>query len=180
MDKKNKNVPLIRFKGFEEEWEEIRLGDFGDFKSNGVDKTVKEKELSINLLNYMDVYNQRHISVENCNELMQVTATDRQIKENNVVDGDVFFTPSSETPEDIGHVSVIEETLPNTCYSYHLMRYRPKENVFYKIFPKYSFASDYMRKQLVFEAQGVQRFVLSKDSFENLVAKKPSISDNRR
>ena len=180
MDKKNKNVPLIRFKGFEEEWEEIRLGDFGDFKSNGVDKTVKEKELPINLLNYMDVYNQRHISVENCNELMQVTATDRQIKENNVVDGDVFFTPSSETPEDIGHVSVIEETLPNTCYSYHLMRYRPKENVFYKIFPKYSFASDYMRKQLVFEAQGVQRFVLSKDSFENLVAKKPSISEQQK
>lgn len=37
-----------------------------------------------------------------------------------------------------------------------------------------------MRKQLVFEAQGVQRFVLSKDSFENLVAKKPSISEQQK
>lgn len=179
-DKKQSNIPPLRFAGFTEEWEEKKLGVIGFFKSNGVDKTIKEGDAFINLLNYMDVFNQKTITATNCSSLMQVTANERQIKENNILKGDVFFTPSSETPEDIGHVSVIEEDLPNTCYSYHLMRYRPNEGVFSTVFPQYAFSSEGMRSQLVFEAQGVQRFVLSKESFENLVCSLPSIGEQEQ
>ena len=176
----DKNIPQIRFRGFEEQWVEKILGEIGTFKSNGVDKTINVQDTPINLLNYMDVYKRRKVTPLNCEELMQVTATNRQLKENDVQAGDVFFTPSSETADDIGHVSVIEENLPRTCYSYHLMRFRPNQGEFYKIFPNYSFASEAVRKQLVFEAQGVQRFVISKESFENIRVSLPSLPEQEK
>ena len=124
-------VPKLRFKGFEGEWEKVKLGDVGIFKSNGVDKTIHNNEKIVNLLNYLDVYNARLVTKNNCHQLMHVSASDRQIKECDIQMNDIFFTPSSETAEDIGHVLVIKETLPNTCYSYHLLRYRPNKGIFY-------------------------------------------------
>lgn len=174
------NIPPLRFRGFTDPWQRKQLGEIGQFKSNGVDKTINQEDQQINLLNYMDVYTQRIVTAENCGALMQVTAKQRQLRENNILAGDVFFTPSSETPEDIGRVTVIEEDLPNTCYSYHLMRYRPSEGVFFKLFPKYAFSGMEMRRQLVFEAQGVQRFVLSKENFENLTATFPSLAEQEK
>lgn len=173
------SVPQLRFKGFTRPWEEKRLGDLGEFRSNGVDKLSKPDENPINLLNYMDVYNKRIVTSYNCNELMQVTAKKNQIKECNVLKGDIFFTPSSETAADIGHVLVIEEDLPQTCYSYHLMRYRPYENQFYINFPNYAFESNWVRNQLVLAAQGVQRFVLSKGSFEEIIVILPSLAEQK-
>lgn len=172
-----KKIPEIRFKGFEGEWQIRVLSDLGEFKSNGVDKKITVNEIPVNLLNYMDVYNFSDINSKNCNSLMQVTAKPNQLTENNVVKNDVFFTPSSETPEDIGKVMVIKETLPNTVYSYHLMRFRPKENIFYSIFPNYGFACDYVRKQLIFSAQGVQRYVISKPSFESITVLIPTLPE---
>ena len=113
-----KNVPEIRFKGFEEEWKTYILSSIGNFRSNGVDKKIYNDEQIVNLLNYMDVYNYRKITSKNCIDLMKVSATKKQIKDCNIIKGDIFFTPSSETPDEIGYVMSIEETLPNTCYSY--------------------------------------------------------------
>ena len=126
-----KNVPDIRFKGFEEEWKTYILSSIGNFRSNGVDKKIYNDEQIVNLLNYMDVYNYRKITSKNCIDLMKVSATKKQIKDCNIIKGDIFFTPSSETPDEIGYVMSIEETLPNTCYSYHLMRFRPFDRILY-------------------------------------------------
>lgn len=161
-------VPAIRFKGFTDTWELCKLGDIGTFKSNGVDKLSKPNEVPVNLLNYMDVYNRREINNENAAELMQVTAKKSQLIDNNVLKNDVFFTPTSETPDDIGRVYVIEETLNNTVYSYHLMRYRPKDGVFYPNFPNYSLMTSHVRQQFFISAKGVQRYVISKADFESI------------
>lgn len=172
-------TPQIRFQGFSEPWQEVKLGEIGEFRSNGVDKKSSPDETPINLLNYMDVYNKRHITAANCKELMQVTATERQLQMCDVRSGDVFFTPSSETPGDIGHALVIEETLPSTCYSYHLIRFRPNPDRLYLTFPNYSFESEYVRKQLIRGAQGVQRYVLSRERFENLSILLPTLAEQR-
>ena len=127
--------PKIRLKGYSKEWQQVRLGEIGSFKSAGVDKKINANESMINLLNYMDVYNKKDINASNCNELMHVSATSKQIQECNVLKGDIFFTPTSETAEDIGHVMTIQEDLPNTCYSYHLMSFRRQKDVFYGSFP---------------------------------------------
>ena len=172
-----KNVPEIRFKGFEEEWKTYILSSIGNFRSNGVDKKIYNDEQIVNLLNYMDVYNYRKITSKNCIDLMKVSATKKQIKDCNIIKGDIFFTPSSETPDEIGYVMSIEETLPNTCYSYHLMRFRPFDRILYLSFADYCFSSNYFRGQMKFKAKGVQRFILSKPDFEALEALLPSYEE---
>ena len=170
-------TPRVRFKGFEGEWEIVTLGEVGTFKSNGVDKLIKPNEKIINLLNYLDVYNSRQVTKDNCNSLMQVSASDRQIKECDIQKNDVFFTPSSETAEDIGYVLVMRDTLPNTCYSYHLMRYRPNEGVFFEDFPNCGFMTKFVRAQIRLLAKGVQRFVIGKTEFESIKVQIPSYKE---
>ena len=169
-------IPSIRFKGFTNAWEQRKLTDLGSFKSNGVNKISNKEDNPALLLNYMDVYNQIKI---NAKKLMVVTATDAELENNSVLKGDIFFTPSSETSEDIGRVHVIEETIDSLVYSYHLMRFRPLENSFYLNFPKYSFSTAFMRKQLVVEAQGAQRFVLNMSSFERLITLLPTLKEQK-
>ena len=160
-------------------WEQRKLGELGVFTSNGVDKLSKPEETPVNLLNYMDVYNRRKITALNCIELMRVTAKTTQINNNNIEEGDVFFTPTSETADDIGHVLVIEENLPNTVYSYHLMRYRPNANIFFKTYPNYGFDTQDLHKQMSIKAKGVQRFVISKQDFEDLRITFPKYEEQR-
>ena len=172
--------PRLRFKGFTEAWEQRKLGELGEFKSNGVDKLSRPNELPVSLLNYMDVYNHRKISNKNTSELMQVTAKKKQLIDNNILCGDVFFTPTSETADDIGHCYVIEENLKNTVYSYHLMRYRPLKNCYYLTFPNFAFETNKVRKQMELMAQGVQRFVLSKSQFESIEFLLPSMKEQTK
>ncbi len=164
----NELKPRIRFKGFTEAWEQRKLGDLGDFKSNGVNKLSKPDEIPVNLLNYMDVYKRRELNNKMTFELMQVTAKPNQLTDNNVLKGDVFFTPTSETADDIGHCMAIKETLNNTVYSYHLIRYRPYQGSFYLTYPNYAFETIKVRNKMSLMAQGVQRFVLSKSQFESI------------
>lgn len=154
--------------------------EVGEFNSNGVDKKNYPNQKEVNLLNYMDVYSRRKINNNNCNELMQVTATKEEVIKNNLLKNDVLFTPSSEISEDIGRVMVIEENLNNTVYSYHLVRYRPNKGVFYLLFPNYCFETEVFRNQLRLAAQGVQRFVLNKSAFEKLVATVPCLEEQTK
>ena len=161
-------------------WEQRELGEIGVFTSNGVDKLSRPNELPVFLLNYMDVYNRREVTLHTYSMLMKVTAKQNQVKNNNVLAGDVFFTPTSETADDIGHVMVIEEDLPNCVYSYHLMRFRPNKGIFYPNYPNYGFASSFLRTQMQILAKGVQRFVISKPDFESLLVQYPSIEEQTK
>ena len=128
----------------------------------------------------MDVYKRRFLSNSMTSELMQVTAKKNQIIDNNVLKGDIFFTPTSETADDIGHVMVIEENLENTVYSYHLMRFRPNSNSFYLTYPNYGLATNGVRTQMALMAQGVQRFVLSKSQFESILFFRPHLKEQEK
>lgn len=177
---KERLIPQIRFKGFADEWVQKQLNELGEFKSNGVDKKTNRNEYFVNLLNYMDVYNKISVNRETCSKLMQVTAKKNQIIENNVLKNDIFITPSSETKDDIGRVMVVEDDLPNTVYSYHIVRYRPYSNSFYSVFPNYVLDTFNVRNQMMISAQGVQRFVIGKTAFENIKINTPSILEQQK
>ncbi|WP_333781164.1 restriction endonuclease subunit S [Mycoplasma capricolum] len=111
---------------------------------------------------------------------MRVTASKKQINECSILKNDVLFTPSSETADDIAHSKVIEETLKNTLFSYHLIRYRPNQNIFYSLFPDYLFDTNHFKKQASLLAKGVQRFVLGKPEFESLNVIFPNINEQTK
>ena len=89
-----------RVKGFENSvWKEVRLGEIGEISSAGVDKKVIEGEKPIRWLNYLDVYKRNFIHSDELTHW--VTTTDEKIQKCNILQGDVFFTPSSEVRNDI-------------------------------------------------------------------------------
>ncbi|MDQ1264237.1 MAG: type restriction enzyme subunit, partial [Campylobacterota bacterium] len=167
----------VRFDGFNDEWEEVRLGDIGEFKTSSIDKIVNENEKLVNLINYMDVYRNKHIDQNfKCSE---TSLKEEQYEKVNLKKGDILFTPSSETPDDIGHSAVILEDLLNTIYSYHLVRFRPKKSIDLK-FSGYVFNNVDILKEFAKRANGSTRFTLSIKDFNETKAKFPSLPEQQK
>ncbi|MBQ3769126.1 MAG: restriction endonuclease subunit S [Prevotella sp.] len=159
------------------EWKE--LGQLGKFENIGTDKKIIEGEKLVTLLNYVDVYHHKYI--DSSVPQMQVSASDKKIEDCTVEQGDIFVTPSSETVDDIGHASVITETIPNAVYSYHIMRYRMFEkNMLLSYYINYAFDTENVKKQILKKAQGLTRFGLSKDKFASIQIPIPSLSEQQR
>ncbi|MBZ4227089.1 restriction endonuclease subunit S, partial [Mycoplasma tauri] len=169
--------PAIRFKEFTNDWEQRRLGELGFVSSSGVDKKYKKNEKEVYLLNYMDVYRKLVITEKNYKKLMITTATEDQIKTKNIIEGDIFFTPTSETREDIGHSLCIPKTLINAVYSYHLYRFRPNKEKIDVTFSNYFTNIHPVRSQLMFYSQGNQRYVFSTNDLLNTNVKMPSLKE---
>lgn len=144
-----------------------KLGDLGVFENIGVDKKIIEGQQLVSLLNYVDVY--KNIHIDNNIPKMIVSASFKKIQECTCEKGDIFITPTSETKDDIGHASVVTETLVNTVYSYHIMRFRLKEfQMTTSFFIRYLFETDLIQKQIYKLAKGLTRFGLSKYDFAKI------------
>jgi type I restriction enzyme S subunit len=155
-----------------ENWTQSRLGNLGFFKTSSVDKLIKENERVVKLVNYMDVYKKRILNTFVINVLSNTSVKPKQLSENNLKQGDILFTPSSETPYDIGNSAVILEDLPNTVYSYHLVRFRPKIELDLK-FSNYVCNNNFVLRQMRLLAQGATRFTMSLSSMENVIIRYP-------
>lgn len=148
-------------------WKKTKLKDLGWLRSAGVNKLSEANQREVRLLNYMDVYRNQKISNEI--DFKIVTAKDSEIKNANLEVGDILFTPSSEKPTDIGHAGIVIEELPNTVYSYHLVRFRPDEpNKFNPHFLAYALNSFECEKHFITRATGTTRYTLSKSDFKSL------------
>lgn len=152
-----------------------KLGDLGTFENIGVDKKTVEGQPLVSLLNYVDVY--KNIHIDNNAPKMVVSATTKKVKDCTCEKGDIFITPTSETRDDIGHASVVTETLVNTVYSYHIMRFRLAEtnNMITSFFIRYLFESELVQKQIYKLAKGLTRFGLSKYDFAKIEIPFPPI-----
>ena len=153
----------------------VKLGEVGAFENIGTDKKIVEGEQLVTLLNYVDIYHHKKISPSIPN--MVVSANDKKIESCTVEKGDVFVTPTSETPDDIGHSAVITQSIPNAVYSYHIMRYRQfTHNMTTSYYINYCFDSISVQKQIQKKAQGITRFGLSKDKFASIEIPLPPLS----
>lgn len=161
------------------DWEEKSLGDIGEFKTSSVDKKLDDNEQEVFLVNYMNVYRHEKITNENKHDLMVVTAKPNQIDSNNLLKGDILFTPSSETPDDIGHSVVIFEDLDDTLYSYHLLRFRPTIKIDI-LFSHYFCNNDLVLNQICRLATGSTRFTISKDSFSKILINLPCVEEQSK
>ncbi|MBW5400352.1 restriction endonuclease subunit S [Brachyspira pilosicoli] len=150
------------------------LSEIGEFSNIGVDKKKVDGEKEILLLNFMDVM--KNMYIDKSIPKMVVTASDYKIEKCTIEEGDIFITPSSETIDEIGFASVITETIPNACYSYHIMRFRLFEyNMTTSIFIRYCFDSSFLRKQIRKSAQGITRFGLTLNKWKSLKIPFPPI-----
>jgi type I restriction enzyme S subunit len=143
-----------RLPGFHCEWEVKRLGDLFSFK-NGLNKGKEFFGYGTPIVNYMDVFGNTGIL---CSKLKgRVSLTQQEIKNFNVRKGDVLFTRTSETPEEIGMASVILDDPSETVFSGFVLRGRPKNDMLCDAFKAYCFRAPLVRNQIISKASYTTR-----------------------
>jgi type I restriction enzyme S subunit len=162
-----------------ENWEELKISDIGVVSTSSVDKKDKPDQKEINLLNYMDVYSSIDKRIDSRINFMRVTANDNQLVKNQIKIGDVLFTPSSETADDIGHSAVVTESLPETLYSYHLVRLSFKRNIDIN-FKRFLFNNPKILYDFSRKAKGVTRMTLSLEDFNNTEFRLPPMEEQKK
>lgn len=155
------------------------LGNLGTFTTSSVDKLSQPAEVPVSLVNYMDVYRHRHIGRDL--ELQQVTARPDELVRFRLQRGDILFTPSSETPDDIGHSAVVVDDLDLALQSYHVVRLRPNGRIPLDLwFCGYMANTPEVLRHLSRQCAGSTRYTLPLRHFQSTPISIPPIEQQRR
>lgn len=160
-------------------WDVTKLKFLGNLNSSGVDKKIVENETLYKSIQYVDVYRNSLLETGDSDDYLVISANETKAQNCKLKAGDVLFTNSSETPEDIGHSTVIKENLDNTLFGYHLMRFRPSVSMNVS-FEKYIFGSDYIRKWFGYRAKGITRYGILTEDFANVLILVPPIIEQEK
>ena len=152
------------------------FADLGTSYSGLSGKSIQDFGSGKPFITYLNVYSN---NVINEKEFQFVAIKDDE-KQNIVKYGDVLFTLSSETPEEVGIGSVYlgkEEVYLNSfCFSIHIT----KTKVAFPPYLSYYVASTPFRKFIYPYAQGSTRFNLCKANFEKASIILPSLENQKR
>ncbi|MCH1946448.1 restriction endonuclease subunit S [[Clostridium] innocuum] len=172
--KNGSNVPEIRFKGFTEAWEQRKLGEVGETYTGLSGKSKDDfGHGSGKFITYMNVFS-NPVASSNMTEAIEIDDS-----QNKVQFGDVLFTTSSETPDEVGMSSVWLENAENTYLNSFCFGYRPttEYNPYYLA---YMLRSSSMRKKITFLAQGISRYNISKNKMMDIEMPIPSIDEQKQ
>lgn len=136
------------------DWNIVRLGNVLEFK-NGLNKEKKYFGHGTPIVNYMDVYKNSGIRAKLLRG--KVSLSIQELKNYEVRKGDVFFTRTSETVDEIGISSVVLEELERTTFSGFVLRGRPVKDIFVNEFCQFCFSSRLVRKQILTTASYTTR-----------------------
>lgn len=129
-----------------EDWDEVSLGNLFTFK-NGLNKEKHFFGFGTPIVNYMDVYEHSGLRTHDLSGRVRLSA--QEIKNFEVRKGDVFFTRTSETVEEIGVASVMLEDSHNIVFSGFVLRARPTDSSLDDEYKKYCFTHPEVRRQIV-------------------------------
>lgn len=128
-----------------EEWEKTYIGNSFDFK-NGLNKAKEFFGKGTPIINYTDVYKKRGLYKSDIKG--KVTLSLDEIRRFKVEKNDVFFTRTSETPEEVGFASVLLEEIENCVFSGFVLRAHPKNERFFPPYCKYCFMTPDVREAI--------------------------------
>jgi type I restriction enzyme S subunit len=142
-----------------EDWEVTSLENLGTTYNGLSGKNKEHFGKGKPFIPYKNIFNNTKIDISYLDFVM----IDEDEAQNKVQYGDVFFTTSSETAEEVGYTSVLLDDLKETylnsfCFGYRL-------NDFNKVRPeflRYLLRGQSVRKSIIKIAQGYTRFNLSK------------------
>lgn len=146
MNKEKRRVPKLRFPGFTEDWEQRKLGDFYTFK-NGLNKEKVYFGYGDSIVNFTDVFHNRQIYSSTLKG--KVCVNKKELENYKVKEGDLFFTRTSETIEEIGFPAVVMEPMERVVFSGFVLRGRAeKYDPLVNIFKSYIFFTDNFRSEM--------------------------------
>lgn len=166
-----KNVPEIRFSGFAEAWEQRKLGEVGTTFTGLSGKIASDfGHGEASFITYMNVFS-NPVSDPTMVEHVEIDSKQREVEV-----GDVFFTTSSETPEEVGMSSVLKEKCGVTYLNSFCFGFRPTVK-FDLDYLAYMLRSESVRSQITLLAQGISRFNISKTKMMDTYIQVPSIDE---
>ena len=172
--KNGSNVPEIRFKGFTEAWEQSKLGEVGTTYTGLSGKTKEDfGHGNGKFVTYMNVFSNT-VGMPDMTETVEIDDS-----QNKVLFGDVLFTTSSETPEEVGMSSVWLGNAENTYLNSFCFGYRPMVE-FNPYYLAYMLRSSSMRKNITFLAQGISRYNISKNKMMDIKMPIPNIEEQKQ
>ncbi len=174
------NVPNLRFPGFEGEWVSSSLGEKGNPYNGLSGKSATDFGEGSQFITYKSIFDNSRVDIHR-NGLVNITDREREKgTQNQVRKGDIFFTVSSETPDEVGMSSVLLDDvddcyLNSFCFGYRLAddNVRPEFLRFYLRSPK-------IRRKIAILAQGSTRFNISKDEIMNMPIRLPFVKEQEK
>ena len=166
-----------RLHGFTEPWKNIKLGEIGSTYTGLSGKTKSDFENgNAKFISYVNVFSNEKVNI---NDFGTVKVNSNE-KQNIVRYGDIFFTVSSETPNEVGMSSVLLDAVENTylnsfCFGYRLNDF----SVLEPVFASYILRTDKFRSSIILLAQGSTRFNLSKNEVMKLQIKLPLLAEQK-
>ena len=121
----------------------LPMGSLFDFR-NGLSKGKDFFGSGIPFIRYTDVYNNRFLKGENITALVECTPA--EIEKLGVHRGDVFFTRTSETAEDVGWSSVMLDDIGDCVFNGFTIKATPKTNYLLPEYCAFCFATEDFRK----------------------------------
>ncbi len=170
----NSMKPRIRFKGYTDAWEQRKLGTLGETYAGLSDKSKEDfGHGKAEFVPYMNVF-MNPIADVAMTEAIEID--DRQAK---VKNGDIFFTTSSETPEEVGMSSVWLKNGSNIYLNSFCFGFRPSESI-NSYYLAYMLRSSGVRQKIVFLAQGISRYNISKKKMMEIEVPMPICAEQRQ
>lgn len=157
------------------DWGIMRIRNIGRTQ-NGISKGAEYFGSGTPFVSYSDVYKNGTLP-KSVNGLVQ--SSEQEQEAFSVRKGDIFFTRTSETIEEIGFSSVCLESIPKAVFAGFLIRLRPKDNTVIPEYSKYYYRSDVPRVFFVKEMNLVTRASLSQDLLKSLPVLVPPPSEQR-
>ena len=167
--------PNIRFAGFEDDWEQRKLGKLGSLK-NGMNFSKDAMGHGFPFVNLQNIFGS---NVVNVNELGLADATEKQLLEYSLLEGDVLFVRSSVKLEGVGEAALVPENLENTTYSGFIIRFRDEYGL-NNDFKQYIFGTPKVRNQIMAQATNSANKNISQGVLENLTFEVPSFYEQAK
>lgn len=166
-----------RFLEFDDDWNEYSFQELGTTYSGLSGKSKDDFKKGKPYIPYMNIFNNSKIEVINL-ELVNINPGEKQ---NRVKYGDIFFTTSSETPHEVGMVSVLLDTLDETylnsfCFGFRLNDFK----YLLPSFAQFYLRSEKIRKDISSLAQGVTRYNLSSTRLMKIKLNLPSVREQQK
>ena len=121
----------------------LPMGSLFDFR-NGLSKGKDFFGSGIPFIRYTDVYNNRFLNGEDITALVECTPA--EIEKLGVHRGDVFFTRTSETAEDVGWSSVMLDDIGDCVFNGFTIKATPKTNYLLPEYCAFCFSTEDFRK----------------------------------
>lgn len=161
------------FSDFTNTWEQRKLGEMGQTYTGLSGKTKDDfGHGQARFVTYMNVFS-NPISNPEMTEPIEIDP-----KQNEVEVGDVFFTTSSETPEEVGMSSILLEKRGKTYLNSFCFGFRPSEKID-SYYLAYMLRSESTRAKIILLAQGISRYNISKNKVMEIAVSLPSLDEQK-